>query len=87
MMEDDKVKEGSAEAPQLPTAGEQAELLNILTKSHEDPKKAKSVFVDDDSWSKDLIPCLSTLCLENIVQNFEGVLLFLPITPHCMSGV
>lgn len=42
----------------------------------EDYRKIRRIIAEDPGWSLAIVPCLSNLCLQSIVRNFEGMHLF-----------
>lgn len=47
----------------------------------EDFRKMRRIIAEDLDWSLATVPCLSNLCLQCIVKNFEGML-FLLLLKH-----
>lgn len=37
--------------------------------------KMRRIIAEDPDWYLNIVPCLSDLCLQSIVSNFEGMLL------------
>ncbi|XP_070782374.1 dynein regulatory complex subunit 5 [Enoplosus armatus] len=47
----------------------------------EDYRKMRSIIAEDPDWSLTIVPCLSNLCLQSIVRNFEEKPIFEVLTP------
>lgn len=43
----------------------------------EGSRNMRRIIAEDPHWSLAIVPSLSNLCLQSIVRNFEGMLLFL----------
>lgn len=41
-----------------------------------DYRMTRRIIAEDPDWSLAIVPCLSNLCLQSIMRNFEGMLLF-----------
>lgn len=37
-----------------------------------DPRKMRRIIAEDPEWSLAVVPLLTNLCLEHIIENFEG---------------
>ncbi|XP_038583234.1 dynein regulatory complex subunit 5 [Micropterus salmoides] len=47
----------------------------------EDYRKIRRIIAEDPGWSLAIVPCLSNLCLQSIVRNFEEMPIFEALTP------
>uniref|UniRef100_UPI0037E92EBE dynein regulatory complex subunit 5 n=1 Tax=Semicossyphus pulcher TaxID=241346 RepID=UPI0037E92EBE len=50
-------------------------------KPAEDYRRLRRIIAEDSDWSLAIVPCLSTLCLQSIMRNFEESPIFEVLTP------